>query len=626
MNNVVLYIGDDVVDLVKSTSVSQSFQAFNIGDLETRNANYTNKLVGAFTENNSNIFQMAHVLQSGSSKPYQKLYGKIVTDGIETMTQAVILLTDVDSSGYQLEVYSGVYDFFDIIGTKNIRELDLHEYDTGSLDPQIITPYINSGNRTKTQDPDLSDWTDPDGIYWPLYAFPYSKVIDQIIIDAGYEKSGNIFSNAKYAAMHFGFLGYGGYNQEFKKPKEFEAAADGTQSVVSGASYTKVEFPTLISGNDAGYWDNLNTYTAGDPQGGLFGGTWYTFNGFAVLNVTIVGAGNVEFTLFSPLTGAFPTTPFTFGAGTHDMVFEISAQTIGAISGIDGSEMYVRLRAASGTPTVTINTGTIRVEVNSEKAGTYLGAAGILPDMMQRDVMRDFLVRFGLIPIETGNTLVFKTIEEIITDKANFVDWTEKESADIFPTIKFTLDRYAQRNTFKYEILEDDIDERLGEGYIDVSNDSLEEERINYTSPFNASETLKLGNDTDGYVWCCYVPIYKRNGTALEEDLGDPGARLILVRDAYAYETNANDKGYFNDVNAPYSLGFQSFLDEHYASLIESLQKAKTKNAFFYLHNVDAAQLQFNKLVYVSGNWYLLNKVSNFIPGQLTRVELFKVV
>lgn len=624
MNNVVLYIGDDVVDLLK-VSVSQSFQAFNIGDLETRSANYTNKLVGAYTENNSRIFQMAHDMNSGTAKPYQKLYGKIVTDGIETMAPAVVLLTGTNDQGYQLEVYSGVFDFFDIVGTKNIRELDLHLYDTGSLDPQIITPYINSGNRTKTQDPDLSDWIDPDGIYWPLYAFPYSKVIDQIIIDAGYEKSGNIFSNAKYAALHFGALGYGGYNENFRKPKEFEAIADGTQVVASSGSYTKVEFPTLVKGNDAGYWDGLDTYTAGDPQGGLFGGTWYSFNAFAVLNVTIAGAGNVEFTLFSPLTGAFPTTPFTFGAGTHDMVFEISAQTIGAISGIDGSELYVRFRAASGTPTVTINTGSIRVEVNTAKAGTYLGAAGILPDMMQRDVMRDFLIRFGLIPRETGNTIEFKTIEEIISDKSNFVDWTAKENADIFPKLKFTLDRYAQRNVLKYEILEDDVDEKLGEGYIDISNDAAEEEKVLYSSPFKATQTLKLGNDTDGYVWAAYIPIYSRNGTVLEEDLGDPGARLLLVRDAYAYESNATDKIYFEDVNAPYSMSFQTFLEEHYPSLIEALQKSKTRAAYFALDNVDIAQLNFSRLVYSAGVWYLLNKVGNFVPGELTGVELFKV-
>lgn len=621
----VLYIGDDRIDL-ESKVIPQSFQSFEIGDLKTRSANYTGRIKAMPTENNARIFGYALSINSQTIKPYTKLTGRLLTDGLETISSAVILLIGVDRFGYDLEVYSGSYDFFDIINTKNIQNLDLHLYDTGSLNNQIKSPYINTGLRLQNEDPDGTPWTDPDGLVWPIYAFPYQIVIEEIINQAGYEKTGNIFSDPKFAAMHFGALGYEGYNDGFTRPKEFEAIADGTQSVVTGAAYVKIEFNTLVSGNELGYWNGLDTYQAGDPQGGAYGGAWFTFKAFAVINVTVSGAGDVEFNMFSNLTGAFPVSSYIQSAGTYDLIFEISSETIGDISGIDGSEVYLRMRANSGTPTAAINSGSIGVEIRRTKAAAYLGAAGLLPDMLQKDLMKDFLVRFALVVTESKGVLNFKSLDEIIKDKANYVDWSSKidKSSE---SVSFKLNNYSQNNIFKYGILEDTlIDERASEGNLVISNNIADDENTLYESPFNASDTIKFGNNTDGYVWCAYIPIWKRNSAdEIEEDLGNPGLRLILIRDAYAYEANATDKGYFHSTT-DYSLNFQTFIDEHYPVLSLALNKSKIKSVLVNLDPYDIAALDFLKLVYENGNWYLLNKVSNFINKRLTRTELFKVV
>jgi hypothetical protein len=628
MSQIQLYIGDSQVDLIAGTKVSQSFQAFNIGDLRTRSANNTNRLKAVYSENNHRLFGYSHLLESQSVKPYQKLVGKIISEGIETIPNAVIIVKSAKGV-YDLEVYSGEYDFYDIIATKNLRDLDTSDHDTGSLSNKIGTANLNTGLRTIDQDPNGTDWTDPDGVVWPLYDFPYKVVIEEIIKQAGYEKTGSIFSHPKLDALYLSALGYGGYKEEFKRPKEFEATADGTQSVVTSASYSKAVFQNII-GNEAGYFDG-DTYFPGDPQGGLYGGAWYTFDAFAVLNVTITGAGSVDFQLFSNTTGAFPAIAYNFAAGTHTMLFELSTRTLGSVSGIFGGECYVRFRAAAGTPTVVIDSGSFRVAVTPYKAAAYLSAQGILPDMNQKDIMQDFLIRFGLLQRERNGVLEFKTIEEIINDKVSFADWTNKLHKELHPSIDFGVSAYAQRNTFDYTVQDEDLDEKTGQGVMLVTNASAQLEKRIYRSPFQACATLKFGNETDGYVWMAYVPVYSRVidpillTTVIEEDQ-EPGLRLLLKRSAYAYEANANDKLYFEDVNAPYSMNFQTFLDEFYPSLSRALQRAKLKTAEYALNSLDIADLNFLKLVYDSGNWFLLNKVYDYVPNQLTKADLFKVI
>jgi hypothetical protein len=83
---------------------------------------------------------------------------------------------------------------------------------------------------------------------------------------------------------------------------------------------------------------------------------------------------------------------------------------------------------------------------------------------------------------------------------------------------------------------------------------------------------------------------------------------------------------YFIDPAEPYDCGFQDFIDAHYKYFSQSLQRIKAVTRFYYLTPDDIEKLDQHRLVYDHGAYYLLEKVKDFKFGNLTQVNLFKVV
>jgi hypothetical protein len=81
----------------------------------------------------------------------------------------------------------------------------------------------------------------------------------------------------------------------------------------------------------------------------------------------------------------------------------------------------------------------------------------------------------------------------------------------------------------------------------------------------------------------------------------------------------------YNDPLAAYTTTWKYFLGNYYGLLEASLQKTKTVTRYYMLDEYDIAILDLFKPVFDDGAYYLINKIENFIPGKVTKVELFKV-
>jgi len=82
---------------------------------------------------------------------------------------------------------------------------------------------------------------------------------------------------------------------------------------------------------------------------------------------------------------------------------------------------------------------------------------------------------------------------------------------------------------------------------------------------------------------------------------------------------------YFDDPNQSYSMKLQQYLDNEYPLFVQSLQKAKVANWYYDLDETDIASFNFLKLVFDKDTYFLVNKITNFIPGIETLVTQFKV-
>jgi len=45
----------------------------------------------------------------------------------------------------------------------------------------------------------------------------------------------------------------------------------------------------------------------------------------------------------------------------------------------------------------------------------------------------------------------------------------------------------------------------------------------------------------------------------------------------------------------------------------------------FLLNEIDIQQYDSHKIIWDGEGYYLINKIKNFVPGKITKVELFKV-
>lgn len=612
MIRTIIYINGEVVDISPGTVVASTFKALEIGDIKTRNANYTNRFKLPKTTTNLRILEHADLIKSDTGKPYTKLPAKLVQNGLEIIPSGVAYIVDCED-GFNVNIYSGLISFFDAVADYKLHDLDFSSNDYGSLNNIVEVPYVDDG--------DLDQTLNPLPFSSVGYSVPYKNIIEKIIATAGYTQVGSIFSDPKLAAMYLTALGWDGYNQRFTEPKEFEAFRD--TSVVFNATGVaqKVNF-TDVRKDANGWYDGVNTYTVQDPQGGLFGGTYFVFDVFATITISVVlsGAPGIDIRLFSN-SGDYLLSGV--GSGTYEL--ELSPRTSGSVSGIEATEVYMTIRTTLGigTATVTFSVGRIFNKVSKVIQPTYVSILGILPDYKQRDLFRDFLVRFGVMLRETNRILEAKTIESILADRANAVDWTNKRDVAFQEKVAYDFRGYSQNNLIKYSVGDDLVNEETGQGNLPVGNENLSVTRDFYTSDFNSSITERLGNTSAGFVTTSRIPI--------EPDQSDPGLRLLLIRGKYSYEptlaggVSSYNVGYFEDSLAPYSLTWQSFMEEYYPTLIKSLDRPKVVTRYYQLTEFDIATLDLFKLVFDNGDYFLINVVENFIPGRSTKVELFKV-
>jgi hypothetical protein len=612
MSKTLIYIDNQLADIYPGTAVACSLKALEFGDLKTRNANYTNRFQLPKTAQNKNIFGFSDSEFSLSSKPYTKLPARLILNGIEVISTGIAYIVDCDEY-FNINIFSGTFGFFDSVGEGKLLDLDLSDYDLGASS-DLLQPIVDDGSLDETSNP-------LDQVYTG-YAFPYKILIEEIIAQAGYSKTGDIFSDAKLAAMYMSALGYEGYNFTYRKSLEYEAFRSTAATHAVTSSYTKIDMTVNVL-NPSGMYDGTNTFTVVDPQGGAFGGTYFLFDVYATLEFTVAlagGASGVDLSLFSNsgehLLGGL-------GNGTYEL--ELTDATNGPVSGIENTEVYLRVRTTSGigTATLTFTQGQIYSRVRSTIQVTYVAIKGILPDYLQRNLLRDFLIRFGVILRETGpNSIEAVKIEDIITDRVGAVDWTTKRDISKEQKIQFDFRSYAQTNHFKYSVADDLVSQDTGKGELLLSNENLDLQKDFFTSDFNSSDTVRMGNEAAGYVTAARIPI---------SDGEDPGLRLLLVRDKYSYEPtlagplSSYKVGYFEDGLADHSLNWQTFIDTYYASLSTTFERPKVITRYYFLTAVDIAQLDLLRLVFDNGAYFIINTVENFIPGQSTKVELFKV-
>lgn len=621
------------LDLSRDTVIVPTFQGFTV-DLLARRVSYTNEIFLPDTQTNRDIFENANNVSVLADVPYKKLSIDYEEDGAAIFQGGVGLLSSADS-GFRLQVYNGVKDFFEKIANKQLSELVFDSPQEAGItwsdatiaslrlintsdDKVVAAPFIQYGQ---------IDVTGLDFDIGPtLPSLKYYKILEAIIKNAGYEPEGDIFSDSWYKDK---IIPYSRSEFNFGAMSKYDfQATRTTPQVISISSFRSAVIFEVVDntivlpippGNDAEFQNNYS-----DPR---------ELNMDFTVEIDITVASKT--TTFNPLqvsiyngdSGEERRGPSWLVNGHYSTLLTWPKASVSP-----GDRVRVVI-VTFDSATVTVNSVkwyNKTQRLNNDTTDPFFFPADIVPDLSQTDFVQEFAKMFGVMFNTVGNTLQCRTFNEILS-YTSVKNWTSKRNAGVRDRIVYSFGQYAQNNYFLYK---DDVDPS---GVFRLNNKTLELNLDYFVSIFKSSfeteitdaqpETMSVltigSKNSDGTV----SYIIPTNFDWVMKFNQDPGLRIASVKPA------APNHIIYNGVSrSDYSLGawsglmeLQGFIDRYYSKIVAALQRPMIVSRQYKLTVQDVSELSPFDVIQDEGQVYLIISVSQYRKGYMTNVDLLRL-
>jgi hypothetical protein len=229
-----------------------------------------------------------------------------------------------------------------------------------------------------------------------------------------------------------------------------------------------------------------------------------------------------------------------------------------------------------------------------------------LPDISQIDILKlvSILTNSIWIPDSFNKVLNIKTLANL--DKLNSIDWSDKfDQQSEF--VENKLEKYGQTNELLYDN-DDTIPSDLGKETFEIFNQSLEDVKEYITIPFAASNDIRLSIYN-----LATMNIY--NDT---ERINELNPRILY------YYNNSEPPSY---TLARFSeLDWRTLKENYYKNWFLSLYRTRKIEGLADLKKLDVLGFDFTKLVYIDyfKAYFFVLIMEDYVPGQKTKVELLK--
>jgi len=609
-----IYIGASMLDLYENNVIATTIKRLSIGDISKRYISYSNSFTVPRTNNNEVLLGYPSTQESTSSKPYMVQNARYDVDGVTIIPEAILIVDESIGNGIRITIYEKDYTFFKDIEGLTIADVNPIPSTSWQPDNIDVLRLATSGIVSV-----VLNWGKSGGIYQQNFFLPcfyYHTLIRSIFEFTGLEISGSILSDARFTDLVVPFSG------EFRYPDQSVNSLSGKANVASNYS-----IPDLNTG-DGDVKINLGIAEYGGDNFDLVDDI-YIFNGFRTASIEAVfdlssitwGDGTTITVKIKDTSGDLATNTITSPSASGVVIVTYSGNFV------DTTEISATISSDAVVATaVTINTGSyLKVTVTNDVSRSDVNWNNLWPNISCKDLVKDFLVRFGVVTKEKDGVIYFKTIEEIINDRANALDWSSKvvgtDSIDFGTT-------YAQSNKMIYRDSEDVNSHDLGMGEIDVDNNTLPEVKTIYTSIFENTTT----EVTSGYN-VATIPVYDSTSADIGDIVNPSKLKLLTTRDRVDesaitfYVTPRTDYllGHFIDQTQTKDTGFQYFIDQFYHSFRESIQRTKTITKYFNLDSLDIHSYDQHVPIWDGQAYYIIESIDKFVSGKLTKVELLKV-
>jgi hypothetical protein len=676
MNNLQLYLNDQLVDLSDDSPIALTFQINNLADVKNQQGNTSNQFKVPLTQNNRRILGFPDEVAFTNNLPYQQYAAKIVQDGLEIVPYGIGELNSVDSNTASITILSGNVDFFDAIDQKIF---DMGDSTSVATNKGASLPWKAYDHAWTLQNV-VSSQGKTDGWIWPVIDYGnlgYNASANPVTVDvrnlrpgfflktalqlitqnAGYtiNPQSSLLSDPLYEGLIVQFA-----NDSFEHGTDYQngntnfscSVSTGSDLVVTPSRIYHGTVPFSMNVYGGNYFDHgRNYYTApenisvtitlvfsavieGDP-------TSQNSNG-QPLGVEVrlhrISAGQL-YTLTSTTVDLSNNPPLI--SKHHARYEKDNVKLSYEIVLSKGDNIYVEYNVNNRSAgTVTIKYGTT-LTVTSKNQGILYGqmvqCERIFPDINQKDLLKDMLQRFGIIcqADNTGKVITFASLRDIVSNIPIAKDWTSK-CLDQGKSISFQLGNYAQINYMKYKQDDNVLPLGFADTQINIADQTLPATTELFTSQFagtlnrafiggSAAQINKVDVSSDPSATDFTIGTQPR--ILIDEKLNLLGTgKTVRFTDGISH-VDVNDSisvPYFSKNNGTYDLRFNALRLKYYAELEKILKQTKKVVRYFLLTPRDILELDLLVPVYLQQDnaYYYINKIDSWQKGKATKVEL----
>lgn len=192
-----VFVNGSLIDVDQDTTIAASYGNITFGELSKRKGAKTNNWSAPFSPANKLVFESCEVAGSWSDVPYRKGTIRVDLDGV-TVFEGWCML-DESKDEYEILAFAGASDFYSIIGQRNLRDLDLSQYDHNYNDTVIRNSWDNTNGYIYAFVEYGVEWNGslvpPDSLKPQIF---FKDVIKAIVTDAGYTLTGDVLTDPKY--------------------------------------------------------------------------------------------------------------------------------------------------------------------------------------------------------------------------------------------------------------------------------------------------------------------------------------------------------------------------------------------------------------------------------------------
>lgn len=702
MTNLQLYLNDHPVDLSDDSPIALTFQINDLAEVKNQQGNTSNQFKLPLTQNNRAILGFADNTNIKSHTPYTKLQAKLIQNGIEILPNAIAEINEVDDNTASITILSGNVDFFDALGGQIADMGDStsqwsnygsnlpwkpfdHRWNLESVSGSQkhtandgwIYPVVDYGMLHPT------DFTQPIDVRNQRPGFFIKKAIDLMVQSTGYTAKGSLLNDPLYPLLIAQFSngsfehGLDYQNQPNEKGIIVSNAIAQTQHHPAGntgsAQYPQqgiINFDNVLS-DPSSFFKN-NTYTPNEvinieatltiPKLLFYGHPNKTYGSNLNINIKLLDSNaDVILTSFNfnfssgydtksgsgdsvRYTKTFTNTKLSFSTSLSPLTFE-GLQITFDFEGY--TDAYFTLYAGAVFQVTPQNT--------KVQFGQMVQCERILPDMSQKDFLKDTFQRFGIIcQTDVYNKIInFSSLRDIINNIPIALDWTAK-CIDHGKQVNYKLGSYAQVNRMEYQTDANILPLKFGWDQLLINDQTLSAVPTDlivskfgpsFNRPYiggTIAQINMIDNASAPVTGPADFTISVAPRLLVDQKLQLNGETTVTFIDGTNPPVLINDTisvPYFYKPDGTYNLCWcdmpgmttdkklPGLKNSYYADLQKILQNTKIIVRYFLLTPRDIAELDLLIPIYLEQHnaYFYINKIDSWRKGQPCKVELVKL-